>query len=1053
MKGDFTRQTFDSTRHFTTVRMQQGRVQLDADWNEQADLALHRDETETADVVGGCGGPLDGAAFGIVLDPGDAGDFELTPGRYYVDGILCESEHAVRYTEQPDLPGLDPIDVSQTGFTIVYLDVWQRHLTWLDDARLRETALGGPDTATRTKTVWQVRSVFVGESATTCVDEPQAYLDAIAASSGLLSARAKREDPSADPCIVPASAGYRGLENQLYRVEIHAPGEAYDIQAGPGDQAITLSGPDQVVHAGPASWTVGQSVEVFRSAPGSDPMEGWVATVVARDTGTKTLTLSRSLPDLGPSDVPRMRPVEATFKWSRDNGSVVTLVSSVTDREVVVTSLGPDESSFKPGQWVELVDELTELDGRPGFLVEIEQVDRPSRTVTLRVEPPAFSGEVVKLRRWDGVGAVKTNPPGTAAPFLELEDGVQVSFSDGTYKTGDHWLIPARTATADERSGTIEWPVEGDDPLALPPLGIRHHYCKIAVLESNGTTLEVEDCRSLFPPLTELATLVYVGGDGQEARPGEPLPRLLEAGVFQGRHPVEGATVRFTADAGGKLAAELASVSSGTVTFKKDTGPDGIAACAWLPANDLAKLSQQVEARLLDAGGNPLAPQLDYNAQLSVAAEVAYVPGECADLASATTVQEALDILCKRPTGGSCCIVVEPGTQLEEVLKKLIDEGVRDMCLCLKPGDYALGDLELTREVLSTLAIEGCGAGARLKVGGFQLVGLDEVRLRGLDLLLTREAALGFHRCAEVAVEDCKIARAEAPGPVCQIGGARRIRIADSVLDGHVGVSDAHIDDLRDLIGLPSFEFAARAGVMADELIADAEARNALATKISRARRTERLSPGEKQAYELVVATLRDAVDAHGIVAAFERLRAAASFAFAGPTLVLLDGGAEALIDATDIAGALVLYGLPPGEQPDEELLKQVRAALGDGRLVLRGGGSLHLRELRMSKVMVGRPLLEQLTTVLPDGGRISADVFRALHVAGTEVLVNGNVALAGHATLDRVDFPGQESDVGAFIGDSAIVTACRAPNDFRLFVAANDLETAANLRINVVQL
>ena len=58
MKGDFTRHTFDPTRQFTTVRMQQGRVQLDADWNEQADLRLYRDETEAADLIGRCDGPL-----------------------------------------------------------------------------------------------------------------------------------------------------------------------------------------------------------------------------------------------------------------------------------------------------------------------------------------------------------------------------------------------------------------------------------------------------------------------------------------------------------------------------------------------------------------------------------------------------------------------------------------------------------------------------------------------------------------------------------------------------------------------------------------------------------------------------------------------------------------------------------------------------------------------------------------------------------------------------------------------------------------------------------
>ena len=41
MKGDFTRNTFDPDKHFLRVLMQQGRVQLDSDWNEQAAILLH----------------------------------------------------------------------------------------------------------------------------------------------------------------------------------------------------------------------------------------------------------------------------------------------------------------------------------------------------------------------------------------------------------------------------------------------------------------------------------------------------------------------------------------------------------------------------------------------------------------------------------------------------------------------------------------------------------------------------------------------------------------------------------------------------------------------------------------------------------------------------------------------------------------------------------------------------------------------------------------------------------------------------------------------------
>ena len=40
MKGDFTRDTFDAAKHFSRVLMQQGQVQLDADWNEQTSILL-----------------------------------------------------------------------------------------------------------------------------------------------------------------------------------------------------------------------------------------------------------------------------------------------------------------------------------------------------------------------------------------------------------------------------------------------------------------------------------------------------------------------------------------------------------------------------------------------------------------------------------------------------------------------------------------------------------------------------------------------------------------------------------------------------------------------------------------------------------------------------------------------------------------------------------------------------------------------------------------------------------------------------------------------------
>ncbi len=89
-KGDFTRDTFDPFKHFSRILMQQGRVQLDADWNEQTDILLRYLRTLAADVIGPFGGPITGNGFHIASTQ-DTGNFSISSGHYYVDGILIEN--------------------------------------------------------------------------------------------------------------------------------------------------------------------------------------------------------------------------------------------------------------------------------------------------------------------------------------------------------------------------------------------------------------------------------------------------------------------------------------------------------------------------------------------------------------------------------------------------------------------------------------------------------------------------------------------------------------------------------------------------------------------------------------------------------------------------------------------------------------------------------------------------------------------------------------------------------------------------------------------------
>ncbi len=513
MKADLSRNTFQPDRHYRDVVKQQGRVELDADWNEQQAINVHRVETETVDVVGRTGAPVHQAGFAISTD---GVTLRIGVGRLYVDGILCENtSDRLDYATQPDRldvpPVLDEFIAAGADSGIVYLDVWLRHVTALNDARIREVALGGPDTATRTQVVWQVRilplptgkpdapkllaaqkkqldlqtrltaAVAAGGNlaplvqsladanrelailqnastapALSCTSAVPLWDRLTAASGARLTARTAPTPPVTDLCQLPPRAGYQRTENQLYRIEVH--------------------------HGG--------------------------------DLGT------------------------ATFKWSRDNGTVATAVEDVLGNDVRVRSVGPDEVlGFATGQWVELVDDAGELDGVAGRLIQIDAVPAGSRDLTMKTTPPAVNAARHPiLRRWDqsGAAAGADGVPITGG-WQALEDGVEIRFAAGPFRSGDYWLVPARTAT-----GEVEWPpyeIPNLNPRPQPPCGIGHHYCRLALVQRVERTLQVTaDCRPLFAPLTEIAApaavaAMHVKGTSWQNDGALALAEFLERGL------------------------------------------------------------------------------------------------------------------------------------------------------------------------------------------------------------------------------------------------------------------------------------------------------------------------------------------------------------------------------------------------------------------------------------------------------------------------------------------------------------------------------------------
>lgn len=83
MSGDYTRLTFDPRNRYSGVLMQQGRMQLDADWIEEIDILRRRIRTTSLDILGplGVSYTVSPNAFSIGWIAGPPADLSIGPGR------------------------------------------------------------------------------------------------------------------------------------------------------------------------------------------------------------------------------------------------------------------------------------------------------------------------------------------------------------------------------------------------------------------------------------------------------------------------------------------------------------------------------------------------------------------------------------------------------------------------------------------------------------------------------------------------------------------------------------------------------------------------------------------------------------------------------------------------------------------------------------------------------------------------------------------------------------------------------------------------------------
>ena len=469
MGADLSRIRSNPLLDFAGVELKQGGVLLDADFNEFVALVDRRLRAATSDILGrSTVSSTTPDAFKITAV---AGALSIGKGRLYVDGLLAENHGAepddpadatkklfdplmaevnfadpIAYSTQPYLPG--PPALPEAGRYLVYLDVWEREVTHLERPRLVEPAVG-VETSSRMQTVWQVRVLETEAGRADCGspdDEVAGWAALTAASTGRLTTGTFDVPPEDDPCELPPTGGYRGLENQAYRVEIHDPGQ-------PGGKAT------------------------FKWSRENASVGSRVASVIS--------STELELQTLGRDDVLRFN--------SGDWVEIIDDVRELSQRCGEIRQISVTESSHR----------ITFVDALPSAMLPsaFPDADFP-RERNLRVRRWDQKRKVLRtiaggttsvfqdLDATGSTGAINVPAPGTT---LLLENGVTASFtSTGSrgLRAGDFWVFAARTADA-----SVELLAN------QPPRGIHHHYARLGIWDVVAGT--VSDCRTPWPPRGE----------------------------------------------------------------------------------------------------------------------------------------------------------------------------------------------------------------------------------------------------------------------------------------------------------------------------------------------------------------------------------------------------------------------------------------------------------------------------------------------------------------------------------------------------------------------
>ena len=279
---------------------------------------------------------------------------------------------------------------------VAYLELWERHITAVEDPGIREEALGTSDTAARAELVAQVKlATLTGvlPAGATAAEAIRAAFEAVEVSGGQLTVDVSDTTPTTDPCALPDLAGYSGSDNRLYRIEVHRGGGLSQVRL---------------------KWSRDNGSELFEAS--LDNSQNFVFDVGTPLAAGDIVEVLSSVVDLG-DDVLGQVSAGGFVPAQRAVGQLAQLAA-------VEVASSSDEVVFR--------------------LVEPDNVANP---VMLDERYGTLPDAVLKLRRWHGIldpQQIAGGGTASSGPYV-LEDGITVELSStGSYRPGQWWQYEAR---------------------------------------------------------------------------------------------------------------------------------------------------------------------------------------------------------------------------------------------------------------------------------------------------------------------------------------------------------------------------------------------------------------------------------------------------------------------------------------------------------------------------------------------------------------------------------------------------------------------------------